>query len=257
MTSAVAVSEGTTAQASISAGSFEVSEVVFPPNRRLPWHAHPSGCVAVVVDGLVGKRFRRFEADAGEGALITMPPEEPHEDRFGRTGATIVVVESADDDSRPVSCAPASDAVLVALRIRRELAATDAFTRLALEGLALELIAIAGRSHIPPRPERWVERVRASVRERFLEPVDTTCVAAAVGVHPAHLARAFRARYGETLGEYVRRLRVEWAARELVTTDKSLALVAVEAGFCDQSHLTRAFKRQLGVTPGRFRAMQL
>src|SRR5437667_238344 len=103
-----------------------------------------------------------------------MPPEEPHEDRFGRTGAAIVVVE-ADDG---------------------------------------------------------------------------------IGVHPAHLARAFRARYGETLGEYVRRLRLEWAAGEMIATDKPLTFLAVEAGFCDQSHFTRAFKRQFGITPARFRAMQ-
>jgi len=255
--SAVAVSEGTTRQTSIGAGPFRVSEVVFPPDRRLPWHAHPYGCVAVVVDGVVGKRFRRFEADARAGALISMPPEEPHEDRFGRTGAAIVVVEAEQGVGPGVSCAPDGGGALVALRIRRELAAPDAFTPLALEGLALELLALAGRSRIPPRPERWVERVRLTVRERFREPFEPSRLAEEIGVHPAHLARAFRARYGETLGEYVRRLRLEWAAREMIATDKPLAFLAVEAGFCDQSHFTRAFKRQFGITPARFRALQL
>ena len=255
--SAVAVSEGTTRQTSIGAGPFRVSEVVFPPGRRLPWHAHPYGCVAVVVDGVVGKRFRRFEADARAGALISMPPEEPHEDRFGRTGAAIVVVETQAGVGPGVSCAPDGGGALVALRIRRELAAPDPFTPLALEGLALELLALAGRSRIPPRPERWVERVRLTVRERFREPFEPGRLAAEIGVHPAHLARAFRARYGETLGEYVRRLRLEWAAREMIATDKPLAFLAVEAGFCDQSHFTRAFKRQFGITPTRFRALQL
>lgn len=255
--SAVAVSEGTTRQTSIDAGPFRVSEVVFPPGRRLPWHAHPYGCVAVVVDGVVGKRFRRLEADARAGALVSMPPEEPHEDRFGRTGAAIVVVEAEEGVGPGVSCSPDGSGALVALRIRRELAAPDAFTPLAVEGLALELLALAGRSRVPPRPERWVERVRLTVRERFREPLEPRRLAAEAGVHPAHLARAFRARYGETVGEYVRRLRLEWAAREMVATDKPLAFLAVEAGFCDQSHFTRAFKRQFGVTPARFRALQL
>ena len=151
---------------------------------------------------------------------------------------------------------PAAAGVLVALGIRRELAAPDAFTPLALEGLALELLAIAGRSRVPLRPDRWVERVRVTVRERFREPFEPSRLAAEIGVHPAHLARAFRARYGETLGEYVRRLRLEWAAGEMIATDKPLTFLAVEAGFCDQSHFTRAFKRQFGITPARFRAMQ-
>jgi AraC family transcriptional regulator len=255
--SAVAVSEGTTRQASVAAGPFRVSEVVFPPGRRLPWHAHPYACLAVVVDGVVGKRFRRLEADAGAGALISMPPEEPHEDRFGRTGAAIVVVEAKEGVGPDVTCSSDGGGALVALRIRRELAAPDAFTPLAVEGLALELFALAGRSRVPARPERWVERVHATVQERFRERLEPRAIAAELDVHPAHLHRAFRARYGETLGEYVRRLRLEWAAREMVVTDKPLAFLAVEAGFCDQSHFTRAFKRQFGVTPARFRALQL
>jgi len=255
--SAVAVSEGTTRQASVAAGPFRVSEVVFPPGRRLPWHAHPYACLAVVVDGVVGKRFRRLEADAGPGALISMPPEEPHDDRFGRTGAAIVVVEAKEGVGPDVTCSSDGGGALVALRIRRELAAPDAFTPLAVEGLALELFALAGRSRVPARPGRWVERVHATVQERFRERLEPRAIAAELDVHPAHLHRAFRARYGETLGEYVRRLRLEWAAREMVVTNKPLAFLAVEAGFCDQSHFTRAFKRQFGVTPARFRALQL
>jgi quercetin dioxygenase-like cupin family protein len=163
--SAVAVAEGTIRQASIDAGPYRVSEVVFPPDRRLPWHAHPYACVAVVVDGVVGKRFRRLEADAGAGALISMPPEEAHEDRFGRTGAAIVVVEAEDGVGQGVSFSRDGSGALVALRIRRELAAPDAFTPLAVEGLALELLALAGRSRVPSLPERWVERVRAAARD--------------------------------------------------------------------------------------------
>lgn len=252
---AVAVSEGTSRRASICAGGFHVSEVVFPPHRRLRWHAHPLGCAAVVVHGNVGKRFRGFEAVAGPGTAVTMPPEEPHEDRFGRSGAAIVVVESADA-SGEVSCRPSAEAALVASRIRRELAWPDSFTPMAVEGLALELTAIVGRSRSATGGERWIEQARELLRERFRESLTPREVAAEVGVHPAHLARVFRARYGESLGEYVRRLRLQWAAAELLIAETSLVVLAVEAGFCDQSHFTRAFKRQYGVTPARFRAMQ-
>jgi AraC family transcriptional regulator len=251
---AVAVSTGTTHEASLDVGGLRVSEVAFPPNRRLPWHAHPSGCVAVVVGGAVDKRFARFEAAARVGTLIVMPPEEPHEDRFGRAGAAIVVVESRALTGR-VTCAPDPEATLVAMRIRRELARPDPFTPLAVEGLALELTALAGRSRFPPQAGRWEERARSLLRERFREPVTPREVADEIGVHPAHLARLFRVRYGESLGEFVRRLRLQWAAEQLATTDLSLAPLAVEAGFCDQSHFTRAFKRLYGVTPARFRAM--
>jgi AraC family transcriptional regulator len=252
--SAVAVSDGTSRRASLTAGPFRVSEVVFPPNRRLPRHAHPLGCIAVVADGVVEKRFARFEAGAETGTLITMPPEEPHEDRFGRAGAVLVVVESRTFAGH-VSCAPHPEAALLALRIRRELAAPDAFTPVAVEGLALELTALAGRNRAPAPAEKWVERARALLLERFRESIAPGEIADELGVHRSHLARVFRARYGESLGEFTRRLRLQWAAQELAAADLPLAELAVEAGFCDQSHFTRAFGRQYGVTPARFRAM--
>jgi AraC family transcriptional regulator len=252
--SAVAVSAGTSRYASLDAGDFKVSEVAFPANRRLPWHSHPLGCIAVVVDGVVDKRFARFEAGARTGALITMPPKEPHQDRFGRGGAAIVVVESQALVGQ-VSCAPDAEAALVAMRIRRELAHPDSFTPLAIEGLALELTALAGRGCSPTRGEKWVERARSLLLERFRESVTPGEIAAEIGVHQAHLARVFRTRYGESLGEFVRRLRLQWAAQQLASADLPLAVLAVEAGFCDQSHFTRAFRRQYGVTPARFRAM--
>jgi AraC family transcriptional regulator len=76
-------------------------------------------------------------------------------------------------------------------------------------------------------------------------------------VHPIHLARTFRARYGISVGEYGRRVRIEWAAAEIARGESSLAAVATEAGFADQSHFTRLFRRYVGTTPARFRAAQV
>jgi transcriptional regulator GlxA family with amidase domain len=56
----------------------------------------------------------------------------------------------------------------------------------------------------------------------------------------------FRARYGESIGEHSRRLRLEWAER-LVRSDEALASIAAHAGFADQSHFTREFRRRFGV----------
>jgi AraC family transcriptional regulator len=81
-------------------------------------------------------------------------------------------------------------------------------------------------------------------------------LAEAVGVHPIHLARTFRARHGVSVGEYGRRVRIEWAAAEIARGQTSLAAVATEAGFADQSHFTRLFKRYVGTTPARFRVAQ-
>jgi AraC-like DNA-binding protein len=70
----------------------------------------------------------------------------------------------------------------------------------------------------------------------------------------SHLARSFRLAYGDSLGGYARRLRLEWAATQLVRSEEPLAYLAAKAGFVDQSHFTRAFRCEFGLTPGRYRS---
>jgi AraC family transcriptional regulator len=132
---------------------------------------------------------------------------------------------------------------------------------LAAEGLALELLAAATREAITdssqrPTP-RWLTSAEELLRTRTDECIRLSDLAAVVGVHPIHLARTFRARHGVSVGEYGRRVRIEWAAAEIARGEASLAAVATEAGFADQSHFTRLFKRYVGTTPARFRAAQV
>jgi AraC family transcriptional regulator len=75
-----------------------------------------------------------------------------------------------------------------------------------------------------------------------------------MGVHPVHLAREFRRHFRCTPGEYVRRLRVESAARALSHSDAPLAQIGLAAGFSHQAHFCRVFKRHTGMTPSEFRS---
>jgi len=251
--SALAVTAGTSSRLSLRAGPFDVSQIAFAGGRRLRWHAHPRACVAVIVSGMVRKQFSGQAFDAGVATLVSMPAEESHEDLFGHDGASIVVAE-LDEGVEPVSCFSDWGALLVALRIARELARPDAFSSLAIEGLVLELSALAGRGPAPARAEPWLWQAHEILHESFRDAPSAGQIAAQVGVHPAHLARCFRAHFRESLGGCARRLRLEWAAIELVRSAVPLAQLAVEAGFVDQSHFTRAFRQQFGMTPGRYRA---
>ncbi len=66
-------------------------------------------------------------------------------------------------------------------------------------------------------------------------------------------AQAASLEHGCSVGEYVRRRRLEYVRRKLVDLELPLAQIAIDAGFADQSHLTRIFKRFTGMTPGRYR----
>jgi len=101
---------------------------------------------------------------------------------------------------------------------------------------------------------RWLEQAKELLHERYAEPLKLTDIAREVSVHPVHLAQIFHKSYRCTVGDYVRRLRVERACHELANTELPLADIALAAGFCDQSHFTRIFKRLIGIAPSQYRA---
>ena len=106
------------------------------------------------------------------------------------------------------------------------------------------------------RSPAWLRSAEELLRTRLGDCIGLSELAELVGVHAAHLARSFRVRYGVSVGEYGRRVRIEWAAAEVARGDRPLAEIAVETGFADQSHFTRLFKRHMGTTPAKFRAFQ-
>ena len=92
------------------------------------------------------------------------------------------------------------------------------------------------------------------LHDRYADPPSLNEIADAIGIEPERLARGFLHAYGESLADYLRRIRVNAAARLLATTDEPISRVAGEVGFADQSHMTRWFGRYLETTPGHYRA---
>jgi AraC family transcriptional regulator len=125
-----------------------------------------------------------------------------------------------------------------------------------MEGLALEIVAEASRHGVRVTgrtPPRWQLRACSLLHDRFAENLSLTDIAAEVDIHPVHLSREFHRQYGCILGEYVRRLRVEFSRQTLASSDVPLIEIALAAGFSDQSHLTKVFRRQMKMTPGEYR----
>src|SRR5260221_907467 len=141
--------------------------------------------------------------------------------------------------------------VWLAVRLRQEIKKRmDEVTPLVIEGLIPEMIAEALRCRmkIPGGMNApWLEQAKIMVREQLSERLTLSGIAAAVGVHPVYLASMFRRRYGYSIGESLRQSRVEFACRELSTTDAPLSDIALSGGFSHQSHFARTFKRLTGL----------
>jgi len=107
----------------------------------------------------------------------------------------------------------------------------------------------------PREKPRWLRECLAILHGEFAKPLTVAAFAARSGVHPVHLGREFRRRHGMTMGEYLQVLRVQQACEQLQRADATLVAVALCAGFADQSHLCRVFKKWVGCSPGLFRAL--
>jgi AraC family transcriptional regulator len=106
----------------------------------------------------------------------------------------------------------------------------------------------------PNTNNSWLDRVRDLLHAEFRSKLRMHVLADVAGVHEVHLARAFKRKYGCSPMYYVRRLRCAWAREQLTITDRPISEIAIEAGYSDQSHFGRHFRRQTGVTPAGYRA---
>ena len=219
-----------------------VSELRFPPGYVQDAFEPELPYLALVLDGSLVKSFRTRTIDLRRACGLTMPAGATHGARFGAKGARIVVVKPRDASH------PAADSLdrLVDLRGPGSVgspggspeSAPPTAAPLAAEGFALELVAgtrreAAAEAHVGRSPA-WLRSAEELLRERIADCIGLSELADAVGVHPMHLARTFRARHGISV-EYGRRLRVAWAASEIARRDTPLALIAAQAA-ADQSH---------------------
>jgi AraC family transcriptional regulator len=125
-----------------------------------------------------------------------------------------------------------------------------------MEGVLLEILAESARSsdetHGSSAPG-WLRRVRELLQDSYLEAPGLATLAGVAGVHPVHLSREFHRHSHMTVGEYIRKRRIEYASELLSNSDLSMTEIASTCGFSDQSHFCALFKRHSGMTPGKFR----
>jgi len=249
-------------------------------DRTFPRHAHDQYGIGRMVEGgqLSWSGIGQVEAAAGD--VMAANPNEVHDGIVsrGRPRAWRMVYLDPATVARhaggglvrqeiafPVKTCPRMGALvdrLLALANDAETASAEAPAALE-EALAAVLDAALGAGLPGGRPERPVERsetaalsvpvrrVLERIHDRPAEPATLDEFAALSGLGRFQVLRRFRAELGITPYNYLTQYRVR-LARRLILSGSPLGEAALDAGFADQSHLTRAFTRQIGLPPGRY-----
>jgi AraC family transcriptional regulator len=245
-----------------------LAETEYVSGLHVPAHAHDHALCCLVLDGSFTERSGSRSTNCEPGSLIFQPQDEPHAHDFQRGGGRCFNiqfgegwVERMERFSLRQPTSPTSlhrtRAGWLAGQLYQEFCAEDSAAVLGIEGFALALLGEIARAGSPPERRGakpgWLLRAVEHLHAHFLDPLSLTEVARLADIDPSHLARTFRDFYGCTMSEYVRKLRVERARKDLLATDQPLSTIALSTGFTDQAHFSRVFKQLTGLTPGAFR----
>lgn len=248
-----------------SSSSCVLSEVTHLQSTDLPQHSHELGFFMLLLNGSYSESFGRKNLSYNPLTICWHRPGITHKDAIGQNGARCFMVEvnsASLERLREITREPEdfvaqnNSLVWLALRLYQEFKDWHAYSPLTTEGIVLEMLAEAARENKAQekRPPAWLLRVAERLNDEFTQHLTTDELAVEAGVHPVHLATAFRRFYSETISDYVQKRRVSYAVELLCDRETPLADIAFSAGFADQSHFTRIFKRLTGKTPGSFRA---
>lgn len=243
-----------------------LAETICHPNHQSPKHSHELFQFCLIREGGFTESYGRKVRDCAPLSLISHPSDEAHANRYHDKGARCFVIEIEDQwVKRALEHSDALEMavhfkwglpVWLAARLYREFQCLDAVSTLIIEGLTLELLALCSRQSVKyaeRQPPHWIEQVIELLKAHFSDALTLDWIAQRVGVHAVHLARVFRQHQGCTIGEFLRTLQIEYACRELSLTDAPLSQIALSAGFYDQSHFSRVFKRAMNITPTQYR----
>lgn len=248
-----------------SIGPFTLRENLYASGMVLPKHSHPHAYVTFVMEGAFREYYAARSILCRTGMIRYLPAGEIHENEIqARTRCLHVTSDPSSFEHlgqqpaiprRPAEISGLTTTWL-ANRLYAEFSRQDAASAMAVEGLVLEILAEIARSEGADRSQLapdWLKRATEIVESRFLERLSLSAIAAEVGVHYVHLSREFRKYNRCTVGDLIRRRRVQHASHLLAHTRTPLSEIALVCGFSDQSHLSFLFKRYMGMSPSKFR----
>jgi AraC family transcriptional regulator len=247
-------------------GGFHSTETSHPPGFHIPGHFHNLASLYLVLQGSLTESYEHNRRECKSPSVVFTPAGEKHSNLFSAGGGRCFLIEIPETSIERLATAGvriehslhSEGGVLacLAMRLYREFSRPDAVSLLAIEGLMLEALSELGRWNEPLSfaEPLWLRETRDLLHDRFRETITLDELGRLAGVDPAHLARSFRKHYRCTVGEYQRRLRIEYASRQLSETRTSILNIALAAGFADQAHFSRTFRNHTGLTPAKFRS---
>lgn len=257
--------EGSPAQPGsiIDGGDWYFRDKVLLPGEGHGWSAHDHAVLTLVLFGRLDEGIAAEVQSCHAFELHYKPRGFPHTTSTGPNGVRMFLLgirdraleglEAAGRDRPQVVSegARAARALTGFLSIAGSKAQQKGVPRCAIRQL-WDCLKNRSDQLVRGRPS-WITEVHERIRTEGTQRHTLARLAGEFRVHPVYLARTFRSHYGIPIGSLRRRSRTDRAIVRLRSNGASLAGIASELGYADQSHFTREFKRETGWTPARFK----
>jgi AraC family transcriptional regulator len=234
-------------------------------NDYVDWHYHQNPYFTFILTGHVVEGNRRAKYECGTGTLLYHQWQDPHynikqpvytrgfhielEDGFmARYGLDGRVTEGSIRLNNPVTTA-------IFYQLYAETKINDTVNKLAVDDLLLRVFGLMTPENPSPsaRQPVWVGKVREALHNLSQDQLSYTLLSTIAGVHPVHLSREFPKYFHTSVGDYLRKMRLEKALALLAKAGSSATAIAYDCGFADQSHFIRTFRYMMGMTPSHYR----
>lgn len=245
----------------LSSPALTVSTCRYRAGEGHPRHTDPHSRISLVLRGGYREDGRRGSVRMSPGDVLLKSRRAVHEDQFCAEVSVLLALEFLDED--PIEASPQPDlwrkrsdgsALAHAASVLEAALAGDAAAAGAAGADLVSASSSADDTGVRSAPP-WLSRLRDELEQCGLASVNVAQRAREAGAHPAHASRLFRQCFGASITDHAQLHCVRRAFAPLADARAPLKEVALAAGFYDQSHMNRVFKRVTGRTPGAHRAL--
>ena len=232
---------------------------------RVDWHYHQNVYFTYLLKGRLLEANKKESYNCSPGSLLFHNWQEPHYNiKYpGYARGFHIEIESEwfakydVDSDRFQGSIDLSDPIIRNLinSIYRESKLGDDAARITINGILLQIFGRmmkldpAAQNYLPD----CVKTTAEIIQENFGKSLSLAWLAAKSGIHPVYLSYVFQKHLKITIGQFIRRTRVDAAKELLNNPDSTLTEISSKCGFSDQSHFNRVFKSITGLTPGDYR----
>lgn len=226
------------------------------------WHCHEHHHVSLLIKG--GNREQRYgkEQEVGAGSVLLYHSGERHKNSHTQHPSTNINIEIPDAfllkhglQFQALEKFPEQQTRIkyALLKIYRECMIADTLTTTTVSSLVLSALTVppVRKKVMPP----WLQQLKTLLHDRWNDTLSLQEMSVILKVHPVTISKYFPLYFNCSLGEYIRKIKIDHAMQMLQTANQPLTSIAYACGFFDQSHFIRTFKLVTGFLPRQFQQL--